>query len=223
MFCNICGSPVDNGSGFCPKCGKTVVFAAGADAASYTLTLARENQFFAVNPAIKVKIDNGQEHLLDNGMKMDIPIAAGPHKISFSCNIRNKVVDVDVNGDFTLAVGWDRFTGSLKVSEVESLRVGDGSAAIAQQTPATVQKAPYDKACIVGLVVSCISLLVNFFGLVGIAGVITSTVGLVNCRQKKRNGMAPAIIGIATGAFSTVLFVFQVVNLLSDLSYYYYY
>ncbi len=199
-------------------------FAADADAASYTLTLARENQFFAVNPAIKVKIDGGQEHLLDNGMKMDIPVTAGPHKISFSCNIRNKVVDVDVNGDFTLAVGWDRFTGSLKVSEVESLRVGDGGPTpTAQQMPATVQKAPYEKTCIVGLVVSCVSLLVNFFGLVGIAGVIVSTVGLVNCRQKKRNGMAPAIIGIVIGAFSIVFFIFRVVNLLSDLSYYYYY
>ena len=43
----------------------------------------------------------------------------------------------------------------------------------------TVRKAQYNIMCIVGLVVSCISLLLNFWGLVGIAGTIISVIGVI--------------------------------------------
>lgn len=51
----------------------------------------------------------------------------------------------------------------------------------------TVQKAPYNTMCIVGLVISCISLLLNFWGLVGIAGTVVSVIGLNSCKQKNEN------------------------------------
>lgn len=66
----------------------------------------------------------------------------------------------------------------------------------------TVQKAPYNTTCIVGLVISGISLLLNFFGLVGMAGTIVSVIGLISCKKKNENGKALAIIGIIIGIFS---------------------
>ncbi len=58
----------------------------------------------------------------------------------------------------------------------------------------TVQKAPYNKMCIIGLVISGISLLINFWGLVGIAGTIVSVYGLISCEQKNENGKSTCYI-----------------------------
>lgn len=68
----------------------------------------------------------------------------------------------------------------------------------------TVRKAQYNIMCIVGLVVSCISLLLNFWGLVGIAGTIISVIGLTNCARRNENGKILAIIGIVIGVFSII-------------------
>lgn len=68
----------------------------------------------------------------------------------------------------------------------------------------TVRKAQYNIMCIVGLVVSCISLLLNFWGLVGIAGTIISVIGLTNCTRRNENGKILAIIGIVIGVFSII-------------------
>lgn len=68
----------------------------------------------------------------------------------------------------------------------------------------TVQKAPYNTMCIVGLVISCISILLNFYGLVGIAGTIVSVIGLNSCKQKNENGKALAIFGIVIGVMSII-------------------
>lgn len=70
------------------------------------------------------------------------------------------------------------------------------------KSQSTVQKAPYNTMCIIGLVISAISLLINFWGLVGIAGTIVSVIGLTNCKQKNENGKSLAIIGIVIGIFS---------------------
>ena len=69
-------------------------------------------------------------------------------------------------------------------------------------TQPVVQKAPYNIMCIVGLVISGISLLLNFWGLVGIAGTIVSVIGLTSCTRKNENGKTLAIIGIVIGVFS---------------------
>lgn len=75
-------------------------------------------------------------------------------------------------------------------------------------------KAPYNTMCIVGLVVSGISLLLNFFGIVGIAGTILSVIGLINCTQKKENGKAVAIIGIVIGSFSILYGLVMLMSLM---------
>lgn len=65
-----------------------------------------------------------------------------------------------------------------------------------------VQEKSYNKMCIIGLVISGISLFLNFWGIVGIAGTIVSVLGLINCKQTNEKGKVLAIVGIVIGAFS---------------------
>ena len=67
-----------------------------------------------------------------------------------------------------------------------------------------VQKAPYNTMCIIGLVISGISLLINFWGLVGIAGIIVSVIGLIGCKQRNEHGKTLAIVGIIVGTVSVI-------------------
>lgn len=78
--------------------------------------------------------------------------------------------------------------------------------------PAT-QKKPYNTMCILGIVISGISLLLNFWGIVGIAGTIVSVLGLQNCQKKNENGKTLAIIGIVIGVISIVYGVISLMAL----------
>ena len=77
----------------------------------------------------------------------------------------------------------------------------------------TMQKAPYNTMCIVGLVISGISLILNFWGLVGIAGTIVSVLGLTSCQQKNENGKALAVVGIIIGMFSIIYGLLAILSL----------
>ena len=55
---------------------------------------------------------------------------------------------------------------------------------------------------IVGFVISLISLLLNFWGLVGIAAVIVSVLGLLKAEKYNGNGKTMAIIGTVIGGAS---------------------
>ncbi len=63
----------------------------------------------------------------------------------------------------------------------------------------------YNVLSIVGLVVSCVSLLYNFFGLMGIAGVILSVIGYRQIQKNGERGKPLALIGIILGGVSTLL------------------
>lgn len=56
----------------------------------------------------------------------------------------------------------------------------------------------------VGLIVAAISLLLNFWGLVGIAAVILSSIGLIQINRTGEKGKGIAITGILLGAFSII-------------------
>lgn len=55
---------------------------------------------------------------------------------------------------------------------------------------------------IVGLIVAGISFFLNFWGLVGIAAVILSSIGLLQIDKTGEKGKGMAITGIGIGAFS---------------------
>ena len=122
MFCSRCGTEIPAQSRFCPNCGQPVNptvtrSAAPNNTGVYTLTINRENQWFAVNPPVNIVIDQNTQYQLENGATIRIPIAAGMHNIAFSASIRNKVLNINVAGNVTLNMRWNRITGSLVVKE----------------------------------------------------------------------------------------------------------
>ncbi|WP_251615119.1 DUF4190 domain-containing protein [Senimuribacter intestinalis] len=74
--------------------------------------------------------------------------------------------------------------------------------------------------CVVGMVISLISLLINPFALIGIAGIVVSVIGLVQISKNPENGKAKAVTGIAVGAVSTIYFCIQIMSLANYTSYY---
>ena len=120
MFCNQCGSELLPGAAFCARCGHPVE-AAPANSAEApqslpcTVTFTREKQWFAVNPAVRIVVDDRDEYLIENGQTLRVSMAQGTHNIAFRCGIRNKVIDLTVQRDLALTLRWNRVTGSLIV------------------------------------------------------------------------------------------------------------
>lgn len=68
-------------------------------------------------------------------------------------------------------------------------------------TPVPKKSKPNTNA-IVGFVIALISLFLNFAGLVGIAAVIVSVIGLIKVDDCNGNGKSMSIVGIVIGAVS---------------------
>ena len=120
MFCNRCGSEIVDGASFCSRCGQPVGSApAGSEDAPsahpFTVTFSRESQWFAVNPAVKIIVDEKDEYRIDNGQTLRIPMMPGTHSLVFRCGVRNKVIDLTVERDLQLHLKWNRLTGSLVI------------------------------------------------------------------------------------------------------------
>lgn len=67
---------------------------------------------------------------------------------------------------------------------------------------------------VIGLILAGVSLLLNFWGIVGIAAVILSSLGLVQISKTGEKGKGIAIAGISIGAFS-IVYAFAVIILLN--------
>lgn len=79
---------------------------------------------------------------------------------------------------------------------------------INQLNQVTVEKAPYNMMCIIGLILSLFSVLFNLFALLSMAGIIVSVIGLMTCQQKNERGKVLAILGIVISLFSMLSVVF---------------
>ncbi len=128
MYCKYCGKEIDDDALFCKYCGKSLKgpaqgeeqpqpAAAQGTAAkgTYTLKIVREAQVYAVNPAVKIKIDGDREFKIENDSTLDIPIEGGEHVIYFSCGPRNKTVKKNITEDTVLSMKWNRITGAMQV------------------------------------------------------------------------------------------------------------
>lgn len=121
MFCNQCGSEILPGASFCAKCGRPVEPVSAEEpnqspgAQAFTVTFTREKQWFAINPAVTVVVDDRDEYRIDNGQTIRVLMAPGTHNVAFKCGIRNKIIDLTVQQDLELHLKWNRVTGSLTV------------------------------------------------------------------------------------------------------------
>ena len=70
-------------------------------------------------------------------------------------------------------------------------------------TPAS-SSAQTNILAVVGLIVAGISIFLNFAGIVGIAAVVLSSLGLMQINKTGEKGKGMAITGISIGAFSVI-------------------
>lgn len=84
----------------------------------------------------------------------------------------------------------------------DTVAAPDGYAQPINQSP--IRKAQYNLLCILGLVISLISLVFNYFGLVGLGGIIVSVIGLVQCNRKRENGRIMGVLGVFFGAVAVI-------------------
>ena len=73
-------------------------------------------------------------------------------------------------------------------------------------------RSQYNLMGIIGFALSCISLLVNPYGIFAITGIILSIIGLVNSRKRNENGQIFAVLGIAIGAVVLIFFAVQTIR-----------
>ncbi len=137
MFCVKCGNDIIASTHFCEKCGtenpgfdpdapkpQTKVppqqpqyqqSAQPRQDGMFMLTINKDNQFYVINPDIKVLVDGSATYKLANGTSIAFPVSAGRHVIKFSACMRKREVEVDIFSDVVLNVSWDRMTGALIV------------------------------------------------------------------------------------------------------------
>lgn len=75
-----------------------------------------------------------------------------------------------------------------------------------------------NKLALAGFIVSMVSLLINFAGIVGLVGAILSGIGLIQVSKGNGKGKGLAIAGLIVGIFSILYGIYSIINLADTLS-----
>lgn len=75
-----------------------------------------------------------------------------------------------------------------------------------------------NKLALSGFIVSMCSLILNFWGIVGLVGAILSGVGLAQVNSGNGKGKGMAIAGLIVGIFSVLYGIYGIINLADALS-----
>ena len=139
MFCTNCGKQLVENAKYCIHCGKKIDGDIASTAVStpeqagplsadtpdiskelttYKLTISRPDQFFLVNPAMNVCIDNQIKCAVENGKAVALDLPAGAHSIQIKASIRKREVNLTLNGDTELVLSFDRVTGGINAKTV---------------------------------------------------------------------------------------------------------
>lgn len=118
MYCWKCGKEIPDESLFCFICGAKI--SQGAEPGqvetkekTYTLTIDRASQVYLVNPPIKVTIDDNIRLSVDNGRTETVQLLPGPHQIECKGSFRSASGTVNMDGDKTVEIGFNRLTGAI--------------------------------------------------------------------------------------------------------------
>lgn len=117
MYCFKCGAQIPDESVFCSKCGAKIQSTAVPATQTYVLTFDRASQLYAINPPIKIVIDNSVRLSIDNGKTEQVEMAPGRHKVELSGSFRTAKVDVDLQRDTLIKISFSRLSGKL-IAEV---------------------------------------------------------------------------------------------------------
>lgn len=117
MFCYKCGKEIPDNSLFCSFCGSKLPMGNTAEATStpdmFTLTIDRSSQVYLINPPIKAVIDNKIRLSVENGRSEQVQLTPGAHHIELSASMRTTVVDLDLQKDSVLTIGFNRLSGKI--------------------------------------------------------------------------------------------------------------
>lgn len=123
MFCINCGERLIENARFCAKCGQPVhvkhqrrTVEQNATNEMCVLTVFRANQFYVINPPIKIDVDNQKQYTVENGESVCIPISKGMHRITFTVTIAKKIVDINITEDASMVLKMSRLTGDIIVN-----------------------------------------------------------------------------------------------------------
>ena len=117
MFCYKCGKEIPDNSLFCSFCGAKLPTGDTVESAPsqemVTLTIDRSSQVYLINPPIKVVIDNNIRLSIENGRSEQVQLTPGTHHVELSASMRKTVVDLDLQKDSVLTIGFNRLTGKI--------------------------------------------------------------------------------------------------------------
>lgn len=117
MYCHKCGKQIPDDSAFCSYCG-TSIAPHPEKQQGFRLTIDRKSQVYLVNPPIKVSIDGDTLLSVDNGKVAEVTVSPGLHTIELKASFRSKRLEVDVQKNTIVEIGFDRLTGGITANIV---------------------------------------------------------------------------------------------------------
>ena len=119
-FCIKCGALIPDGGKLCVNCQQRQAgpFGPGPQAqagpapgaggqAVYRLTVARKDQYFLINPTMKVFIDGVERLHVDNGVTLWVDLPAGMHVFSVKSGFRKMEMPIHLSQNLMLVLSWN--------------------------------------------------------------------------------------------------------------------
>jgi len=118
MYCSKCGKEILDNSKFCQHCGNQLGASIQKEEQKTTkeqgkVIIHSYEEFFIINPDVKVYVDGNLITNLSKGQTYEYPISKAT-TITFKSSIRTANVTVSPNAVTEIRLMWNRATGSLE-------------------------------------------------------------------------------------------------------------
>lgn len=196
MFCRECGKELMQDAKFCSYCGTQVA----------QVDQSQESSLYQPQKIYDTNINTGSVNKEYERLHQ-MYINKSTEELLQILNLKNEYSSAAVLAASDILKNERGITEELV--DKKSILFND------QNSQNAIQEAPYNTMCILGLVLSCISLFINFWGIMGIVSIVLSTIGLLQIQQKHENGKFLAIIGIIIGSCSIIYAFIIIMDLIT--------
>ncbi|MFG6368476.1 MAG: zinc ribbon domain-containing protein [Lachnospiraceae bacterium] len=111
--CSECGKEISDKASSCPNCGMPL---RREDRGTYDVVITREKQWFLINPAATVTVDNEKNYELKSDSSVTIPMSTGDHTLLFSLGPRKTEAKINVTENMNISMKMNRLTGEIDVT-----------------------------------------------------------------------------------------------------------